>query len=67
MKGFNVLTAFLSGALVGAAFGILFAPERGTETRDKIAEILRKKGIKLSKEDLCDLADELASVTEPTE
>ena len=28
MKGLNVLAAFLGGAAVGAALGILFAPER---------------------------------------
>ena len=27
MKGLNVLAAFLGGAAVGAALGILFAPE----------------------------------------
>ena len=27
MKGLNVLAAFLGGAVVGAAVGILFAPE----------------------------------------
>ena len=36
MKGLNVLVAFLGGAAVGAAVGILFAPESGEDTRSKI-------------------------------
>ena len=47
MKALSFLAAFIGGAAVGAAIGILFAPEKGTETRDKIAEALRKRGIKL--------------------
>jgi len=61
MKNLNVLAAFLGGAAVGAALGILFAPEKGEDTRHKIAEILRKKGIKLNRSDMNDLVDEIAS------
>ena len=52
MKGLNVLAAFLGGAAVGAAIGILFAPEKGEDTRHKIAEILRKKGIRLNRNEM---------------
>lgn len=61
MKGLNVLAAFLGGAAVGAAVGILFAPDKGEDTRHKIAEILRKKGIKLSHSDMSTLVDEIAA------
>ena len=61
MKGLNVLAAFLGGAAVGAALGILFAPEQGEDTRHTIAEILRKKGIKLNRSEMENLVDEFAA------
>ena len=61
MNGLNVLAAFLGGAAVGATLGILFAPEKGEDTRAKIADILRKKGIRLNRNEMENLVDEIAA------
>lgn len=61
MKSLSFLAAFLGGAVIGAACGILFAPEKGEDTRLRIAEALRKRGIKLNRQQLDDLVDEIAA------
>jgi len=40
----KVVVALLAGLAAGAALGILFAPEKGTETRDKLTESLKRLG-----------------------
>lgn len=40
----KVVVALLAGIAAGAALGILFAPERGTETRDKLTDALKNLG-----------------------
>ena len=61
MKCASLLAGFLTGADIGAALGILFAPEKGEDTRHKIAEILRKKGIRLNRSEMENLVDEIAA------
>lgn len=66
MKALDFLVAFIGGAAVGAACGLLFAPEKGSDLREKIAEALRKRGIKLNRKEMSDLVDEIAEELQAT-
>lgn len=59
----NILLAILTGAIIGAGAGILYAPDKGNKTRKKI-----KKGAERTKEDikhrLTQAAEELTKTAE---
>lgn len=40
----KTVVALLAGLAAGAALGILFAPEKGDETRDKLSQSLKDLG-----------------------
>jgi gas vesicle protein len=68
MKALNYLAAFIGGAAIGCVDGLLWAPEKGTDTRERIAEALRKRGIRLNRKDMDalvdDITEELSNVQE---
>ena len=66
MKGLNILAAFIGGAAIGAALGILFDPEKGEDTRQKIKDILREQGIKLNRSEMDELVDKIAAEVKDT-
>ena len=68
MKTLGYFSAFLGGAIAGAALGILMAPEKGTDTRTKIADAVddfcKKHDIKLSRKEMDDFVDDIKDSAE---
>lgn len=48
----GLISAFLGGAVVGAAVALLFAPEKGEDLRERICKILRRNGVVCSEKDV---------------
>lgn len=60
MSAKTIVYAFLGGAIVGAGASLLFAPEKGRDVREKICRLLRRRGIKISDDEVDSLVAELA-------
>ncbi len=43
MKNLSIILAALGGAAVGATLGLLFAPEKGEDTREAIRDFVKSK------------------------
>jgi gas vesicle protein len=55
----KVVIALLAGLAAGAALGLLFAPEKGSETRDKLSQSLKDLGDSIKDK----AADEINNLT----
>ena len=64
MKPINIVMAVVCGVVAGAAVGLLFAPDKGSNTRTKIADAVKKAGIKLNPKKMDELVDDITEEIE---
>jgi len=60
MKNLDIFLAAVGGAVAGAAIGLLFAPGRGSDTRDEIKKFIKKHFPFVKSNKLEELADRIA-------
>lgn len=61
MKNLGIVLAVLGGVAAGAAMGMLFAPQKGSDTRAYIKKMLKNKGICCCDKDIDEIVDELSA------
>ena len=70
MKTLGYISAFIGGAIAGAALGILMAPEKGSDTRTKISDAVddfcKKHDIKLSRKEAEEFVEDIKDAASDT-
>ena len=70
MKTLGYISAFIGGAIAGAALGILMAPEKGSDTRTKISDAVDdfcyKHDIKLSRKEAEEFVEDIKDAASDT-
>lgn len=61
MRALTMISAFLGGAIVGCGAALLLTPEKGSDLRSRIMEILRRRGVKISDKEVDALVAELSA------
>lgn len=64
MKSLSLLYAFIGGAILGGALALLYAPESGKDLRVRIKELLKKKGIDFSDDEVEQLVNQISAQIE---
>ena len=70
MKTLGYIGAFLCGSITSAALGLLLAPEKGTDTRTKIADAVddfcKKHDLKLSRKEADEFVEDIKDAATET-
>ena len=70
MKTLGYISAFIGGAIAGAALGILMASEKGSDTRTKISDAVddfcNKHDIKLSRKEAEEFVEDIKDAASDT-